>query len=175
MLRLPLRRRTVTAPGISLLLLLLLFLLRRRTIHSRPSSSLFPPSSQPPFPDPSFPFPLSPQLSRFPDTILLPPPSFPRSSQPHAPLPWSLPPPPLHHSARPPSTPAATFTILRLLRPQHPPPFSYSGPDSPSPLSCSGPDSPHLHFPTPAPTAPISLLYTPLRSLYTSSTPLSYS
>ncbi|RWV80218.1 hypothetical protein BHE74_00055763 [Ensete ventricosum] len=39
MRRLPLRRRTVTAPGISLLLfVLVLFLLRRRTIPSPPSS-----------------------------------------------------------------------------------------------------------------------------------------
>ncbi|CAL9102579.1 unnamed protein product, partial [Musa textilis] len=137
MLRLPLRRRTVTAHGISLLLLLLLlFLLRRRTIPS-------PPCSHVRRSHPSSLFPLSSQLSRFPDTILLlplspvhrsPPPLFPDPS----PSTSSHPPPP-------PSTPTATSTIPRLLRSQHSPlRFPTPDPTAPSPVSCSGADGPHL-------------------------------
>ncbi|CAL9201228.1 unnamed protein product, partial [Musa hybrid cultivar] len=132
-----------TTPGISLLLLLLL-LLRRRTIPSPPSSSLFP---------------LSSQLSRFPDTILLlpsPPSSlfhpFIAAPRPSSPIPS---PPPLHHSPRP--------------------LFSYSDPNGPLSVFLLRTRQPPLHYLAPAPTAPISLLYTPLRPLYTSSPPLSYS
>ncbi|CAL9102697.1 unnamed protein product, partial [Musa textilis] len=96
--------------------------------------SLTPPPPLPPWPSHNpFPslFPLPSQLSRFPETILLPPPSFTRSSQPPPLIPdpspsstSSQPPPPvdpvshLHHPPTPP-TPTA------------PSPFSYSGPDCP--------------------------------------------
>ncbi|KAJ8480567.1 hypothetical protein OPV22_024294 [Ensete ventricosum] len=92
------------------------------TLRPRPFS---PSPSHNPF---SSLFPLSSQLSRFPDTILLLLPLSPVhcSPPPLFPVPSSF----LHFiiALRPPSTSTATFTILR---PQQPPsPFSYSGPDS---------------------------------------------
>ncbi|KAJ8480506.1 hypothetical protein OPV22_024233 [Ensete ventricosum] len=140
MLRLPLRRRTVTAPGISLSLFVLL--LRRRTIPSPPSSPFR--RSSPASPTPS-------SSSLFHPFIAAPRPSSP------------FPPPSSTSSQRPP--PVDLDSHLH-----HPP-----TPTASSPFSYCRPDSPPLRYPAPAPTARISLLYTTLRPLYTSSPPLSYS
>ncbi|RZS08142.1 hypothetical protein BHM03_00039081 [Ensete ventricosum] len=152
MLRLPLRRRTVTARGISLLLfVLLLFLLRRRTI---PFSSLFPFSPQPScFPEITLLLP-SPPSSLFPPFIAAPRPSSPipppssTSSQPPSPVdPDSH----LNHAPTPPTLTA-------------PSPFSYSGPDSPLSIILLRPRQPpspsstplfalSIHLPLPFPTS----------------------
>ncbi|CAL9102685.1 unnamed protein product [Musa textilis] len=111
MLRLTHRRRTVTAPGISLLLL---FLLRRRTIPS-------PPSSPVRRSHPSSLFPLSSKISRFPDTILLLP--SPPSSLFHpfiaAPAPCRPRQPPRPSPDSDPNGPLSIFLLRTRLPPSH--------------------------------------------------------